>query len=176
MGIYPSCCCKFRHDDYSFVFRRDGLEPGIEGVKCCYMDDLKINRQKLEGVCRKHGVIAVYIHGSRVKGYAAADSDTDVAVVVKDKRKLEHGGWGYKVEHEIRDALKVKEPDVRVIDVGSSPVFLFAVVDGGVVIYESSADEKVKFEARVLRSYYDYQRLADVYRRYLFQAGKEERD
>lgn len=137
------------------------------------MVKLNFDRQKLEGVCRKYGVVAVYAHGSQIKGYAAPDSDSDVAVVVKDRGKLEHGSWNYKVVNEIEDVLGVKNPDVRVVDPNNSPVFLFEIVSSGVCVYEKAPENRIAFESEVMRKYYDTARIHEIYRQYLYADIKE---
>lgn len=138
------------------------------------MTKLKVNKQRLSQVCQKHDVIAVYLHGSRVKGYAAPDSDTDVAIVVKDKSKLKRGAFSsYNVASELDDILNVKEPDIRVVDEGTTPVFLFEIISCNHVIYEQSTGNRVDFESLVMRKYYDSARIHDIYRQYLFADIKE---
>lgn len=134
------------------------------------MIKLVFDQKKLDEVCRKHGVIAVYAHGSRVKGYAASDSDTDIAVVVEDRVKQERGSFSsYKVASEIEDVLiGVKDPDVRVVDFGSSPVFLFEIISDGEVVYQADESSRVSFEEGVLRSYYDAEYMRNIYRNYLY--------
>ncbi|KKU29120.1 MAG: hypothetical protein UX80_C0006G0065 [Candidatus Amesbacteria bacterium GW2011_GWA2_47_11b] len=134
------------------------------------MVGLKFDQEKLSEVCRKYGVTAVYVHGSRVKGYAAPDSDTDIAVVVENREKQKRGGFlSYKVANEIEDVLRVKNPDVRVVDLNSSPLFLFEIISSGEVIYQKDDQVKLGFEEGALRAYYDTEYLREVYANYLFQ-------
>ena len=138
------------------------------------MESINFDKQKLEKACRKHGVVAVYVHGSRVKGYAASDSDTDVAVVVEDRKKQERGSFSsYNVAGEIEEVLKVKNPDVRVVDSDSSPVFLFEVIKGGKLIYEKNVEIRIDFESMVMQRYYNTAKMHDIYRKYLYSDLKE---
>ena len=137
------------------------------------MIKFNFDQQKLGEVCRKYGVIAVYVHGSRVKGYAAPDSDTDVAVVVEDKEKQKRGGFlSYDVANEIESVLKVLNPDIRVVDPNSSPIFLFEIIKGQLV-FERNCDDRIDFESSVMQKYYDTQAMDDIYRQYLFADIKE---
>ncbi len=134
------------------------------------MVKLDINRKGLEKICRKYGVIAVYVHGSQVKGYAAPDSDTDVAVVVRDRNKLERGHFGsYNVVNEMEGVLSIKNPDVRVVDKDSSPVFLFEIISDGKIVYQENESSRLGFEERVLRTYYDAEYMREVYGDYLYR-------
>lgn len=133
------------------------------------MNKFDFDQEKLAEVCRKYGVIAVYVHGSQVKGYAAPDSDTDVAVVVEDRSNLERGPFSsYKVANEIEDVMKIKNPDVRVVDKDSSPVFLFEIVSDGKIVYQKDEYSRSRFEEGVLRSYYDSEHMRDIYAGYLY--------
>ena len=154
----------FSHKNYSWVVYN--LES---------MNKFGFDQVRLDKVCRKYDVIAVYVHGSRVKGYAALDSDTDVAIVVRDISKSKAGSWGiYEVASEIEDVLSgLREPDVRVVDKDSSPVFLFEVISGGVCVYEKTSEDRVRFESEVMRMYYDTARIHDIYRKYLYASVKE---
>ena len=138
------------------------------------MVGIKFDQEKLSEVCRKYGVTAVYVHGSRVKGYAAPDSDTDIAIVVKDKSKLKIGSWStYDAASEIGDVLSgVKEPDVRVVDKDSSPVFLFEIIKNGQILYGKDLESRVEFESQVMQRYYDTEKMHSIYRTYLYPSVK----
>ena len=108
-------------------------------------------------------VLAVYLFGSQVGGFAGKESDLDMAVVVKDKRSL----------NEL-DFLRLlgsihfpKNLDLCVVDNTSSPFFLFEIISQGKRIYEKNEDEVTPFEAVVLKSYYDTRHLRNIYRLYL---------
>lgn len=139
------------------------------------MIKLDFDQSKLDEVCRKHGVIAVYAHGSQIKGYAAADSDTDIAVVVEDRNKQERGSFSsYKVASEIEDILNLPgELDIRVVDSDSSPVFLFEIVKSGNLAYERDMEDRVEFESQAMQRYYDTEKMHSIYRTYLYSSIKE---
>lgn len=139
------------------------------------MIKLSFDQRKLDEVCRKHGVIAVYLHGSRVKGYAASDSDTDIAIVVKDRSKLKTRGWGvYNVASDIEDVLGLPgELDIRVVDKDSSPVFLFEIIRSGKLVSEKDLESRVEFESQVMQRYYDTEKMHSIYRTYLYSNVKE---
>ncbi|OGC97667.1 hypothetical protein A2634_03020 [Candidatus Amesbacteria bacterium RIFCSPHIGHO2_01_FULL_48_32] len=133
---------------------------------------IKVDREKLADVCRRHDVIVVYVHGSRVKGYARSDSDTDVAVVVGDKRPLRLNEE-IKLIQEVEGTLEAREPDVKVVDIQSDKVFLFNVIRDGVVIYERSLAGRLEFEFRVVRRYYDQKRVREIYSYFLIKQAKD---
>lgn len=120
---------------------------------------------------KKPQVIAVYLHGSQVKGYAGKESDTDVAVVVEDKDMIRDE---LRLMAEVAGELPVKNPDVRVIDRQSSPLFLFNIVRDGKLIYKRNSRKKVAFESFVLRKYYDTSYMRNIYEKYLYRSVKKE--
>ena len=116
-------------------------------------------------------VIAIYLYGSRVKGYANSKSDTDAAVVVEDKNKVKDT---LDFMNQIASHLKVREPDVRVVDKDSSSAFLFQVIKEGKLLYERTREERENFEVQVLLSFFDTSRIRQIYREYLYKQIKED--
>ena len=121
-------------------------------------------------MCRKYGVVAVYLHGSRAKGYAAPDSDTDVAVVVKDKKGMSLNSEIALIQ-EFEKVLRVENPDVKIVDFRGDKVFLFNVINGK-ALYAGEEREKSKFEFEVTRDYYDQKRIRDIYSYFLIKQAK----
>lgn len=125
------------------------------------------NIKKVQKIlAREPNVLAAYLFGSQVGGFAGKKSDLDLAVVVKDKRRLN--------EFDLLEILgKVHFPknlDLSVVDKTSSPFFLFEIISGGKRIYEKNKDHAVAFEARVLNFYYDTRHLRNIYKLYLKEA------
>lgn len=115
---------------------------------------------------KRANVIALYLHGSKVKGTALPDSDSDIAVVVPDLKKVD------KLELMTKTAgqLPFKDPDVRVVDSNSSPVFLFSIIKYGKILYEENRQETISFESFVMKNYYYTQRIRDIYRNYIYSS------
>ncbi len=129
---------------------------------------LEFDQKEMEKIARKYGVIAVYVHGSQVKGYAVSSSDTDVAVVIDDASKfslLEEGGLMSKIE----GVLRVKNPDVKVVDRTSEATFLFSVIKDNAVVYERDKQSRFEFEAEVMRKYYYSESRRGVYNYFLIK-------
>lgn len=117
-------------------------------------------------LAREPNVLACYLFGSQVGGFAGKESDLDLAVVVKNKRKLN--------ELDLLELLgRIQFPknlDLSVVDKTSSPLFLFEIISGGKRIYERDQDQANAFEAGVLNFYYDTKHLRNIYKLYLKEA------
>lgn len=125
--------------------------------------------EKLQNIFKKMPqILAVYLYGSRVKGYATKNSDLDIAVVVDDVKDINYGDLYFKVSQNI----EVVEVDLRVVTKETSPTFIFQVIKTGQCIYQRESKERVRFEAKVLNEYFDTQHLRDIYNSYLKQYFK----
>lgn len=110
-------------------------------------------------------IIAVYFHGSRANGYAAPKSDSDIAVVVK-KQTANITDVIDAVENQV----KLPNSDIRIVDINSSPVFLFSFIKSGKLLYQKSQDERVNFESLAMRKYYDTEHMRSIFRSYLYKS------
>ncbi len=115
---------------------------------------------------KQQNVVAVYVYGSRLKGYNTAKSDLDLAVVVDDVDKINYQSLYLK----INQLFKKIEIDLRIVTAKSSPTYLFQVLKSGQCVYQRDEIEKVQFETKALKDFYDSQHLRDIYDRYLRQA------
>lgn len=120
-------------------------------------------RQIQSRVGKEPNILAVYLFGSLLKGYAGRESDFDLAVVV-DRKKQDSEDTIYEL---IKNIQFPKNLDLSVVDRGSSPLFLFQVVSKGQRIYERNRRDMVQFEAFVLHNYYDTVHLRAIYERHL---------
>ncbi len=108
-------------------------------------------------------IIAVYVFGSTVQGYVRQESDLDLAFVVGHKNSTSED----RIYHLIKDIHFPKEPDLSVVDLGSSPLFLYQIISLGKRIYVRDESEANSFEAIVLRRYYDTAHMRAIYYHYL---------
>ncbi len=110
-------------------------------------------------------IIAVYFHGSRANNFASTKSDSDIAVVLY-KRPTNTT----KIINLIEDQINLPNPDIRLVDLESSPVFLFSFIQSGKILYEKDHDERIKFESMAMRKYYDTEHMRSIFRSYLYKA------
>lgn len=108
-------------------------------------------------------IISAYVLGSSVTGRTGENSDFDLAIVVEEKRDITQDQV-YNLISKIRFP---KDLDLSLVDKNSSPIFLFQIISTGMCIYQRSQNEKVDFEAFVLRKYYDTQHIRNIYYSYL---------
>lgn len=110
-------------------------------------------------------VVAVYLYGSRVGGYAAKSSDLDIAVIVDDIESVNYDD----LFSPISQIIKHVELDLRVASLKSDPIYLFEAIKGQ-CIYRRSDRDKINFEVKVLKNFYDSQHIRDIYYYYLKQS------
>lgn len=127
--------------------------------------------EKLQNLLgRNKDVIAAYFFGSMISKKASADSDLDLAIVVSDRTKCQEldllpGISGISFPAEL---------DLSVIDMTSSPLFLYQIIKNGICIYEKTKKERFEFEANTLQIYYDTQYIRDIYHTFLDKSFRED--
>lgn len=109
------------------------------------------------------GIKLAYILGSAVSGRARKESDFDLAIVVDDRSKIEYN----HIYQLICQISFPKDLDLSIVDKSSSPLFLFQIISTGKCVYQKSNQEKINFEAFVLKNYYDTAHLRKIYHSYL---------
>lgn len=109
---------------------------------------------------RAAGLLAVYAHGSRVRGVGRPDSDLDVAVLFADRRdwRTEEGICA-QLEGRLISAFPL---DVRVLN-DAPPAFQFRVVRDRGLVWEADRSLRVRFEGRVFQEYQDHLYYRDQY-------------
>lgn len=111
-------------------------------------------------------ILVAYFYGSQVTGYTNKQSDLDLAVIVDNADIIKYGELYLKV-HQI---IKEKEVDLRIVASRGTPTYLFQILKNGQAIYQREELERVRFESKVLRDFYDTQHIRDIYDSYLKQA------
>lgn len=123
-------------------------------------------KNMLEEIFKKQPLIlAVYLYGSRVRGYASKDSDLDMAVVVDNMGDINYD----KFYLEVGKIIKGVELDLRISTPKSDPTYLFEVI-GGKYLYQRSKEDRIRFETQVLKIFYDGKHIRDIYHYYLKQS------
>lgn len=109
-------------------------------------------------------VLAVYFYGSRIKEYAKKTSDLDIAVIVDSSIGIDYG----KLYSQVGKIINFFELDLRIVTLKDTPTYLFGVVSGR-CIYKRSEDDRISFETRVIKNFYDGKYMRDIYYNYLKQ-------
>lgn len=127
-------------------------------------DQIKLKLKKIFSTYPS--ILAAYFYGSQITGYTNKKSDLDLAVITDDANSIKYGDLYLKMSQII----KGREVDLRIITSEESPTYLFQVLKNGQTVYQRDELEKVKFESKVLRDFYDTQHIRDIYDSYLKQA------
>ena len=97
-----------------------------------------------------------YLFGSQAKGSADAKSDWDIAVFFKkDPQKLPQWAVFY-LEAEISGEVG-SEVQIIALNNLEQPVFLFQIIDNGLLLIDKNTEKRILFEVRVLSKYHDWQ-------------------
>lgn len=127
------------------------------------MIDKKLILQISASLSKEPKIKLAYVLGSAVSGRIKPGSDFDLAIVTSDKDMLD---FNY-VYSTISHIGFPKDLDLSVVDKNSSPIFLFQIISTGKCVYQKSEEERVFFEADVLKIYYDTTHLRNIYHSYL---------
>lgn len=113
------------------------------------MDKALTNAQK--DALAEAGVILCYLHGSVADDTARADSDADIAVLFEHAPK-DGVEATTAVMEALRDFAPGRELDVAILN-EASPLLVQAVASRGVLLYERSPDDRLRFELRAMHEY-----------------------
>jgi predicted nucleotidyltransferase len=96
-----------------------------------------------------------YLFWSQVKGTADERSDWDIAIFFKkDPQKLPRWSLFY-LESEISGEVG-KEVQITALNNLDLPVFLFQIINHGILIADKNTEKRILFEARALSKYHDW--------------------
>ena len=96
-----------------------------------------------------------YLFGSQAKGTAAERSDWDIAIhFKKDPQKLRQWTIFY-LESEISREIG-KEVQIISLNNLDLPVFLFEIINNGLILVDKNTEKRILFEAQVLSKYHDW--------------------
>lgn len=111
---------------------------------------------------RPERIAAAWLFGSRAAGRARADSDVDVAVLMRDDPPSTLEGMSFDIAAALEDQLEIP---VDLVVLNRAPVELVHfVLGGGELVYETDAARRVAFEVRARAEYFDLKPILDEYR------------
>jgi hypothetical protein len=113
--------------------------------------------EKIKEILRANSSVKfAYLFGSRAKGIADKRSDWDIAIYFrKDPQKLSK--WTvFSLEAELSKEIG-NEVQITVLNNLDSPVFLFQIINDGLLLVDSNLEKRILFEAQTLTKYHDWQ-------------------
>lgn len=130
-----------------------------------------LNMEKLKNIFKDYSYIAsAYLFGSQTSGKKGPMSDVDIAILLK-----ENAPKGRELIHEedylsyrIEDALQVKEVDLIELN-KQGLIFVHNVLRTGRLIYDADPDFRIKFVAKVISDYCDFEPTLRFMNNYYFK-------
>jgi predicted nucleotidyltransferase len=124
-------------------------------------DDLEDKlRRALVGV--RPDVVAAYLFGSRARGTARADSDVDVAVLVRGEPAATLDGLGMDLLVDLERDLRL--PVDLVVLNRAPPDLVHRVLRDGRLVLERDRSARIQFEVQARNQYFDMQPILRRYR------------
>jgi len=125
-----------------------------------------VDAARLADIAERYGLDMVVIFGSQVSGHVRAGADIDVAVRMQ---RRSWGDWERELElvGELTKAI-TGDGDLDVVFLnGASPLLLFEVASGGVVLYQGQPTTFAQFQSYAARRYDDSRKFFELQRTYL---------
>jgi predicted nucleotidyltransferase len=123
-------------------------------------------------LARQPAVVAAYLFGSVAHGRADRLSDVDIAVLFDERLGAEES-----VERQLRfmgDLEVYADREVQVVILNQAPPLLaYQVVRHGILLYERGRTERIAFEVRTRKVYFDLKPMLDFHTQALFKNIKE---
>lgn len=113
-----------------------------------------------ESFSRYEEVEAAYLFGSRARGDFIEESDLDFAVLL-----LKGFGDPYgivRLIHDLATALDVEDEKIDLVVLNDAHLEMrYRVLSEGFVVFERSAEKRIDFEVKTLKSYLDFKPFLD---------------
>jgi len=114
--------------------------------------------------CTQPDVIIAYLFGSVARGQATERSDVDIAVLfVPERTGIDAIERQIQITYDLEDCLmldeqepQAKRPEVQITVLNrATPLLAYQVVKDGILLYERGQEERVDFEVRAMKLYFD---------------------
>jgi len=132
----------------------------------------KITIKNLKAIfSQNEKILAVYLFGSQVQGFAKTNSDLDMAVFLTNRNEISNQKiLNFLMKKNIKIPYEI---DLVCVDLSSPPLLLMQIVKNGFCIYKKSQNKKVDLEAKIMNIYFDNQHIRSIYKYYLDKSFKE---
>lgn len=120
----------------------------------------------------KAEVEAVYLYGSQAKGTATKGSDIDLGVVMINYEGYQ--GFGIPQVVFAQDLSKITGDEVEVQDLNACSIeFAHRVLAEGKLLIANDEKQRIEFEEKILRNYFDLKPALDEYYECLSKIAKK---
>ena len=126
-------------------------------------------QDSLDKILKSSPVIAGYIFGSRIRGIHSATSDLDMALVIDNPQEIDYTQMYSRLSKLFPDI----ELDLRIVSSKTNLLFIFQILKNGKCIYSKDEKERIIFETRSMREFYDSEKIRQIYDYYLNKSLKE---
>lgn len=110
-----------------------------------------------------HEVSAAYLYGSRARGTARANSDVDLAILVRDGAEGTLESLALDLEGDLEKRLH-RTVQLLVLNT-ASPDLVHRVLRDGKLFIDSDSAERIRFEVASRNRYFDLLPVLNLYRR-----------
>ena len=134
----------------------------------------KIDRAKLEKVCRKRGILAVYLFGSQVDGFADAMSDIDLGILFLKEKDLSSPGTIYAtLFNDFSELFEGLMMGLDIVLLQRAPLLVAANAVRGELLYSADDEERFDFVERILTRAMDFRPWVERYYKDLLHSIRE---
>lgn len=121
----------------------------------------KTQLDQLQSVCASDSrLLAVFLFGSQLDGYALPQSDVDLGILLAEKLALSE-----RLALEVRLCQAVGREDLDIISLSEAPISIRFRAIAGRLLYERTPDLVSDFMQRTMLEYYDFQHILKIYER-----------
>jgi predicted nucleotidyltransferase len=129
------------------------------------MTNLKIDKEKLENLCRKHKIQLIILHGSYARGNASGKSDIDIGILSREKFDLNNR---LNVLNDFGEIFGDKFDPVFLN--GAEPLISYQVAIHGKPVFEETEGIFQRFRIQAVARYMDSKKFRNMEKSYLKRA------
>jgi uncharacterized protein len=123
-------------------------------------------------VAKRQQIAAAWIFGSSARGEADADSDLDLAVLLRPEVTAEESDWLYDLAASLEAFAPSGHVDIVVLG-RQGPVFRHRVLSEGVLVHDADPEARIAFEGRTISEFLDWKPTHDIAMRATFEGLRD---
>ena len=134
----------------------------------------KLDRAGIKKICKRHGVLALYLFGSRAEGFSHAHSDIDLGVVFPRGKDLSDTLKLYRdLYFDFCDLFKTDKMDIVFLQ--RAGVLIADNALRGILLYSADDKARLEFEDYILMQALDFRPWIHQYDKEMMEALREEK-